>query len=105
MQYNITRLETYSDKTFVRIDTDKPVYIEKFILAGDSVEDAIADMIVELQDRYDSYVAPEAPVIASDEDRAALQASITPNVLAAAEDRASKVNTEPPTPKPVDNVL
>jgi len=98
----ITRLETYSDKTFVRIDTDKPVYAERFIPIDEVLEDAVADMIVSLQDQYDNYVAPEAPTIASDDDREKLQTSITPEVLSEAQDRANQgKNTEPPITPPI----
>jgi len=64
MEYKITRMEEYSDKTFVRVDAPN-VNVERWVQAGEDLVVVLSDMIAELKERFDAYVEPERPVIKS----------------------------------------
>ena len=75
-QYKITKQEETAANTFIRIDADKPLYIERFIPNNKNLRDEIEDMVAELSIRYDEYVTPEVPVSKPEEDRETLKGTI-----------------------------
>lgn len=81
MNYTITRLEEASDNTFVRIDCDKPVYVERFIKKDKNIKDEVEDMVAELEIKYDAYVAPETPVAKEVEERQTVKESLRANKI------------------------
>ncbi len=97
MQFSITRLEEYTDRTFIRIDTDKPVWAEKSVSKDEDIKIAIADMIAELEERYAEYVEPERPVTKEETARKELKKSITKKELENARKRRDekRQNDEP----------
>ncbi len=89
MEYNITRLEEYTDRTFVRVDAPN-VNVERWVQKDEDLDKAIAEMVVQLQARFDDYVAPEAPTIRPVEDREAIKAKVTSKALTDARKRLEK---------------
>ena len=97
MEYNITRLEEYTDRTFIRIDTDKPVWAEKIVPKDEDIKAAVADMVAELEERYAEYVEPERPVTKEETARINLKKTITKEELENARKRRDekRQNDEP----------
>ena len=102
MQFSITRLEEYTDRTFIRIDTDKPVWAEKFVPKGEDIKAAVADMIAELEERYAEYVEPERPVIREETARKELKKSITKKELENARKRRDERRQNERDEEPID---
>ncbi len=82
ISYNISRQEETSTNTFIRIDTDKPVHIERFIPNDKVLRDEIESMVAELEISYDAYVAPEVAVSKTQQENDTLETSIRPAKVA-----------------------
>jgi len=90
MEYKISRQEEYTTNTFIRIDTDKPVYIERFIPKDKVLRDEIESMVAELEISYDAYVAPEVAVSKTNEEKVILKTSVRPAKVATEKARIIK---------------
>ncbi len=90
VNYTISRFEGSSTNTFIRIDTDKPVYIERFIPKDKVLRDEIESMIAELEISCDAYVAPEVAVAKTEVERETLKATVRPAKITSEKERIIK---------------
>ncbi len=106
--YTISRQEETSTNTFIRIDTDKPVYIERFIPKDKVLRDEIEKMVAELEISYDAYIAPEVAVFKTPTEMTALKATIRLSMVATEKARIIKEREDAKTAveviKPVNPV-
>lgn len=88
MNYKITAYNVIDTQIYVQMRSDDtPSVIENLILNDNNIDNALAEMVVELTRMNDVYVPPVEHVAKTEEEMEAIQANITPAKIAAAEDR------------------